>query len=63
MRLKEIAQQSLARHSNKARCKAAHLANLLSHRGVNDSFNRKLTTIELSQQAMSRKKMSQVRMS
>ena len=37
-----------------------HFANLLSHRSVKDSFNRKLTTIDVSQEGMSRKKMKRV---
>ena len=37
-----------------------HLANLLSFKGVKDSFIRKLTTIASSRSEMSRKKMQQV---
>ena len=31
----------------KVEVRCIHFANLLSHRSVNDSFNRKLTTIEV----------------
>ena len=45
---------------NGGKQKRSHFANLLSHRSVKDSFNRKLTTIEMSRGDIGRKEMQRV---
>ena len=49
-----ITQQRATRHNDEAKYKTrkCHFANLLSHRSVKDSFNRKLTTIVLTGREM-----------
>ena len=46
----DMTQRRATRHNDEAKYKTrkCHFANLLSHRSVKDSFNRKLTTIVLS---------------
>ena len=45
----DMTQRRFTRHNDEAKYKTrkCHFANLLSHRSVKDSFNRKLTTIVL----------------
>ena len=46
----DMTQRRATRHNDEAKYKTrkCHFANLLSHRSVKDSFNRKLTTIVLT---------------
>ena len=50
----DMTQRRATRHNDEAKYKTrkCHFANLLSHRSVKDSFNRKLTTIVLTGREM-----------
>ena len=55
----DMTQRRATRHNGEAKYKTrkCHFANLFSHRSVKDSFNRKLTTIEISRGDIGRKEM------